>query len=72
MDNLEILVERARKNGMVTAMILANKKCREKGIDPIFSVEEMDNALSHIENPSIEDRAYASVTDATMNAVFGE
>lgn len=71
MDNLENLVERARKNGMVSAMILANKKCREKGIDPIFSIEEMDNALS-LENPSIEDCAYASVTDATMNAVFGE
>lgn len=68
MDNLESLVERARKNGMVSAMILANKKCREKGIDPVFSIEEMDNALS----PSIEDCAYASVTDATMNAVFGE
>lgn len=72
MTNLDKLIERSKRNGMASAMLLTNDKCREKGIDPIFTLDEISNVLAASENLIIDNDDYASFSDETMKAMIGE
>lgn len=56
---------------MASAMLLTNDKCREKGIDPIFTLDEIRNVIESCENLVIDNDDYASASDETMNAMLG-
>ncbi len=72
MTNLDKLIERSKRNGMASTMLLANNKCRAKGIDTIFTLDEISNVIESCENLVIDSDDYASVSDETMKSMLGE
>lgn len=72
MTNLDKLIERSKRNGMASAMLLTNDKCREKGIDPIFTLDEIRNVIESCESLVINSDDYSEVEEANQRVLSGE
>lgn len=72
MTNLDKLIERSKRNGMASAMLLTNDKCREKGIDPIFTLDEISNIIESCENLVLDNEDYSEVEEANQRILSGE
>lgn len=72
MTNLDKLIERSKRNGMASAMLLTNDKCREKGIDPIFTLDEISNIIESCENLVLDNEDYSEVEEANQRVLSGE
>lgn len=57
---------------MASAMLLTNDKCREKGIDPIFTLDEISNIIESCENLVLDNEDYSEVEEANQRVLSGE
>lgn len=72
MTNLEKLIERSKRNGMASAMLLANNKCRAKGINPIFTLDEISNVIAPSESLDIDRDDYSEAEESNQKVLSGE